>query len=166
MKLKALEHFFIIAAILSVVSLYFDILDLGVIWAIVFALMFGSFATSFVSRIPLKIMHKKRDPYCMNCNSNLKWHDLYTIFSYILTLGKCRYCNALIPKEIFITESLVTFLFILAYFLHGFSLQYIILSLLFFFYIISWILWFKDHFIAKMPILLTMCFLLIYILIT
>ena len=166
MKLKALEHFIIIAVILSIVSLYFHVFDLGVIWAIVFALMFGSFATSFVSRIPLKIMHKKRDPYCINCNNKLKCQDLYTIFSYIFTLGKCRYCNALIPKEIFITESLVTFAFILAYFVHGFSLQYIILSLLFFFYIISWILWFKDHLIAKIPILLTICFLMVYIFIT
>ncbi|PNZ81585.1 type III leader peptidase family protein [Staphylococcus microti] len=43
---------------------------------------------------------------CSSCNHVLNWRDLMPIGSYIMLKGKCRYCQALIPRKLLIAEIL------------------------------------------------------------
>ncbi len=145
----ALEGFIFIAMAISAIATVLSIqISIGFIWASVFGLMFGSYATSFVARMPRGIMQKKEDPYCMSCKHPLARRDLYTIFSYIINRGKCRFCSAAIPKAIFCTETIVTISYIIAYLQYGFSMDYIIMSSCYFFTIIAVAVWVNDRFIA------------------
>jgi len=145
----ALEGFLFIAlAISSLIMILNLTISIEIIWAILFGLMFGSFSTSFVSRMPKGIIQKKAAPYCMSCNHALERRDLYTIFSYIINKGKCRFCSSAIPKIIFCTESMVTIAYIIAYIQYGFSIDYVIISFCYFFTIIATSLWINNRFIA------------------
>lgn len=145
----ALEGFIFIAISISAIIMIFNIpISLGIIWASLFGLIFGSYSTSFVARIPKRIMMKKSDPFCMNCKNHLERRDLYTIFSYIINKGKCRFCNTAIPKAIFFTETTVTIAYIIAYLQYGFSLEYVIMSFIYFFSIIFISIWINDRHIS------------------
>jgi len=158
----ALEGFLFIALAVSSISIILGITSLlGLVWAILFGLMFGSFATSFVARMPKGIIQKKADPYCMSCKHQLERRDLYTIFSYIINQGKCRFCTIEIPKIIFCTETMVTIAYIIAYLQYGFSMDYIIMSFAYFFMIIATSLWVNDRFVAY-PLWVVVVLLLIY----
>ena len=69
-------------------------------------IMFGSFYTLAVYRIPKgeDITHKHS--YCPNCNHKLGFLDLIPIFSYIFLGAKCRYCKKKIRPRYFILECL------------------------------------------------------------
>ena len=149
----ALEGFIFIAIAISSIAMILNLpVSLGLVWATLFGLMFGSFATSFVARIPKGIMRKKEDPYCMSCKHSLERRDLYTIFSCIINRGKCRFCAIKIPAKIFYTETIVTIAYIIAYLQYGFSADYVVLSFIYFFTIIALSLWINDRFISY-PIL-------------
>ncbi len=55
--------------------------------------------------------------YCPDCGHSLRWYDLIPVFSYLTSLGKCRYCHTHIPLEYplfeIITGLLVAVLFYL-----------------------------------------------------
>jgi|GEM_PF-3411739 len=158
----ALEGFIFIAIAASAIAMILHIpVSIGLIWGILFGLMFGSFATSFVARMPKGILQKKADPYCMSCNNKLERRDLYTIFSYIINRGKCRFCRVEIPKIIFCTETIVTMVYIIAYIQYGFTTDYIIMSFCYFFTLIAIAVWINNKFIAY-PLIGIIIVLLIY----
>ena len=145
----ALEGFLFITIAISALVMILNInISIGIVWAILFALMFGSFSTSFVARMPKGVIQKKADPYCMSCEHPLERRDLYTIFSYIINKVKCRFCSATIPKIIFCTETMVTIAYIIAYIQYGFSIDYVVMSFCYFFTIIATSLWINNRFIA------------------
>lgn len=145
----ALEGFLFITIAISALIMILNLtISIGIIWAILFALMFGSFSTSFVARMPKGIIQKKADPYCMSCKHLLERRDLYTIFSYIINKGKCRFCSAAIPKIIFCTETMVTIAYVIAYIQYGFSIDYVVISFCYFFTIITISLWINNRYIA------------------
>lgn len=152
----ALEGFIFTAiATSSMIAILSIKISIGLVWAVLFGLIFGSYATSFVARIPKGIMKKKEDPYCMSCKHSLQRRDLYTIFSYVINHGKCRFCNIAIPKAIFITEIIVTAVYIIAYLQYGFGIYYILISSACFFTIIAIAIWINDRFVSY-PILVIM----------
>jgi leader peptidase (prepilin peptidase)/N-methyltransferase len=157
----ALEGFIFIAIAISSIAMILNLaLSIGLIWAILFGLMFGSFATSFVARIPKGIMQKKADPYCMSCKHPLERRDLYTIFSYIINKGKCRFCAVNIPTKIFFTETVVTIAYIIAYLQYGFTIDYVVMSFCYFFAIIATLLLINDRFISYYTIVIVILLLI------
>ena len=88
------------------------------IYMFLVGIVFGSFYTLAVYRIPLKqdITHTRS--YCPNCNHKLHFIDLIPVLSYIFLGGKCRYCKQKIRPRYLILEVLsgLTFL-VYAYFL-------------------------------------------------
>ena len=88
------------------------------IYMFLVGIVFGSFYTLAVYRIPLKqdITHTRS--YCPNCNHKLHFLDLIPVLSYIFLGGKCRYCKQKIRPRYLILEVLsgLTFL-VYAYFL-------------------------------------------------
>lgn len=45
--------------------------------------------------------------YCTSCKKQLKWYDLFPVFSYLFSRGKCRYCHKKIPLECLLIELLM-----------------------------------------------------------
>ncbi|MDD3793825.1 MAG: prepilin peptidase [Candidatus Gracilibacteria bacterium] len=64
----------------------------------IYGLLFGSFSSVIIHRL----YSKERGiwsgrSHCPKCNTTLKYYDLIPIFSWLSTLGKCRYCKEKIP---------------------------------------------------------------------
>ena len=78
----------------------------------IIGIIFGSFYTLAVYRIPRRedIIHTHS--YCPNCNHKLGFWDLIPVFSYIFLGGKCRYCQNKIRPRYLILEVLSGVLFV------------------------------------------------------
>lgn len=63
----------------------------------------GSFAKALADRSLTKRTFSGRS-YCSKCKQTLRWYDLFPVFSYLSTQGRCRYCHAKIGVEYFLVE--------------------------------------------------------------
>lgn len=95
--------------------------------------------------------------YCPNCKKTLQWYDLFPIFSYISTGGRCRYCKKKIGIEYLLVEVvmgvLIAFLFWQSFQNSQFSILNFQLNSIFQFSIFSLELLFKTFFIVVLAIL-------------
>ena len=84
-------------------------------YLIIFAIgvLFGSFYTLAVYRIPRKedIIHTHS--YCPNCNAKLGFFELIPVLSYIFLGGKCKHCGQKIRIRYLVLELLSGTLFVL-----------------------------------------------------
>jgi len=55
--------------------------------------MFGSFFTLAIHRVPKKEDIWFKRSYCPKCNHRLGFWDLIPVLSYLFLMGKCRYCK-------------------------------------------------------------------------
>lgn len=86
----------------------------------------GNYACSVVYRLPRGKTPFERHPYCGHCNADLKPIDLFPIWSWLSTRGKCRYCAGPIPSIYTVIEVACGAVFI-AYFLQfGISEQFLL----------------------------------------
>ena len=90
-------------------------MELSIFYILMFCigLLFGSFFTLAIYRIPLHqdITHKRS--YCPNCNHKLSFFDMIPIFSYLFLKGRCRYCKTKIRIRYLLLEILTGILFLL-----------------------------------------------------
>lgn len=99
---------------------------IGLIWMVVLGPAVGNYACSVVYRLPRGKTPFERHPYCGHCNADLKPIDLFPIWSWVSTRGKCRYCAGEIPSIYTVIELLSGAVFI-GYFLHfGMSEQFLL----------------------------------------
>ena len=99
---------------------------IGLIWMVVLGPAVGNYACSVVYRLPRGKTPFERHPYCGHCNADLKPIDLFPIWSWVSTRGKCRYCAGPIPSIYTVIELLSGAVFI-GYFLHfGMSEQFLL----------------------------------------
>lgn len=89
----------------------------------VIGILFGSFYTLAIYRIPKTqdILHTRS--YCPNCGHKLNFWDLIPLFSYIFLGGKCHYCKEKIRPRYFIIELISGLFFVLIAYLIDFSIQ-------------------------------------------
>ncbi len=80
----------------------------------------GSFLNVLIDRLSTGRNFTTGRSYCEHCKKTLKTADLVPIFSYLLLLGRCRYCKKSIPFRIFFVEFFCALLFPFAY---AYSLQ-------------------------------------------
>lgn len=75
-------------------------------YCIIFAIgiLFGSFYTLAVYRIPRKEDITHTHSYCPNCNNKLGFFELIPVFSYIFLRGKCKHCGEKIRIRYLILE--------------------------------------------------------------
>jgi len=68
------------------------------IYAAIIGLCIGSFINVVITRLPEKgkFLSNSRSE-CPSCNETIKPYDLIPLVSWIILLGKCRYCKARIP---------------------------------------------------------------------
>ena len=70
----------------------------------IIGIVFGSFYTLAVYRIPKGQDTTHTHSYWPNCNHKLGFWDLIPVFSYIFLGGKCRYCKKQIKPRYLIIE--------------------------------------------------------------
>ena len=93
----------------------------------IFGLIVGSFLNSVIYRLSTNASFLLGRSYCPECKSNLKWHDLIPIISFLVLAGKCRYCKKPISIQYILVELATAGLFFFIVFqnidllLYGFS---------------------------------------------
>ncbi|SER86095.1 leader peptidase (prepilin peptidase) / N-methyltransferase [Isobaculum melis] len=70
--------------------------------------LYGSIVGSFAGVCGMRIVQKQSfytgRSHCDKCQSVLKWYELIPLFSFLYLKGRCRTCQQVIPKEIFVFE--------------------------------------------------------------
>lgn len=86
----------------------------------ILGLIMGSFATMLSYRYvkDLSIMGRSK---CTSCGTKLKVHELIPVLSFILSRGRCRYCNNKIALRYPLQEVVMMLLFLLNHYINGFS---------------------------------------------
>lgn len=95
-----------------------------------YGLVIGSFLNVCIYRIPLGQGLARERSHCMSCGHKLSWYELIPLFSYLIQRGKCRKCGAKISKQYPIIEALNALLYVLVFWVHGFSLESVIYCLM------------------------------------
>ena len=117
-----------------------------ILYIFIFGLIVGSFLNVVIFRLESgeKIVNDRSR--CLRCKHILAWYDLIPIFSFIFLKGKCRYCGKRISWQYPMVELGTGILFvsvvdhelgIMNYEYLTSNLQYLMVSLLFCFYVIS-----------------------------
>ena len=89
----------------------------------IIGILFGSFYTLAIYRIPKKQDITHTHSYCPKCQHKLGFWDLIPLFSYIFLGGKCRYCKEKIRPRYFIIELISGIFFLLIAYLWNFDLE-------------------------------------------
>ncbi len=96
-------------------------------WSWLMALLIGAAVGSFLNmvihRLPRRLSFSNPPKsFCPKCKHSLGWMDLFPLFSWLSTGGKCRYCKEPIAVRYFLVEVLCGALFA------GLWWQYLIVS--------------------------------------
>lgn len=96
------------------------------LYSFLLGLALGSFMNVCIYRIPLKksIIHPPSS--CPNCGKKIRFYDNIPLVSYLLLLGKCRYCRHPISWRYPTVEVLTGFLSLALFIRYGLSYQYIL----------------------------------------
>ena len=81
----------------------------------VFGIVIGSFLNVQIYRIPRHENIAVVRSHCMQCGYQLKWYDLFPIFSYLFLRGKCRKCKAKISVQYPLVEALNGILYVVVF---------------------------------------------------
>lgn len=90
----------------------------------VFGIALGSFINALVWRVRMQDTHKKSikkysitkgRSMCVHCGHTLSAPDLIPLFSWLLLVGRCRYCKKKISKQYPIVELATMLLFLSSY---------------------------------------------------
>ncbi len=127
------------------------------IFIFIFGTLFGSFYGVVGTRLPEEKSIIKPGSYCPICKHSLAWYDLIPILSYVLTLGKCRYCHKKISIFYPFIELVTGLLFCASFALYGPNITYplIISLLLFSLTIIIFVSDFNYYIILDSPLVIT-----------
>ena len=85
------------------------------IYIILLGLIWGSFLNVVIYRLPLEKSVVKPASYCPACKATIKFYDNIPVISFLILLGKCRYCKTRISVQYPLIESLTAFSFWAAY---------------------------------------------------
>ena len=103
------------------------------VFSFIYGLVFGSFINFLAYRTakkePLKKFLTDRSK-CPNCKSTIRWFDNIPLISYLILKGRCRVCGYKIPKRYPLVELLGGIILLSNYLFFGFSLTFILSSLL------------------------------------
>lgn len=97
------------------------------IFAFIMGMMFGSFFTLAIYRIPRHQDIVKTRSYCPTCKHKLGFFDCFPILSYVSTIGRCRYCKKPISIRYPLIEFASGLVFLLIYLIFGLSWRALIM---------------------------------------
>ncbi len=101
----------------------------GFIWVLFCGWALSSYTSNLIFRLPRKEYPFGREPYCGDCNASLTPRELFPIFSFWLTDGKCRHCGSIIPFSYFVIEVFFPLAYIAAYVKFGLADEFILVAL-------------------------------------
>lgn len=84
---------------------------------------FGSFGSVLYSRLITKQSWGTGRSQCLSCSRRLNVADLIPVISYLVTKGRCRYCNQSYGSYHLYFEIITGLLFLLVYLRWGISIQ-------------------------------------------
>ena len=113
---------------------------------IIFGSLWGSFANVCIYRLPENKNVVTGRSYCPNCKNKIHWYDNIPFLSFILLMGKCRFCKKPIDLQYFIVELISTISFVSIYYFFGLTITALLLLILTIFFIIIFFIDLK-HFI-------------------
>ncbi len=104
----------------------------GIAISLILGLGWGSFATMAVYRLPLGMPWIGDQPRCFMCKHELNIIDYFSILSYFIWRGICRYCKGKYECNCsyFLTELFITIGLLLCYMKYGFGDLFVLFSLL------------------------------------
>ena len=88
-----------------------------------FGIVIGSFLNVCILRIPKEESIVTVNSHCMSCGHDLKWYDLFPLFSWIFLGGKCRYCKAKISAQYPIVEAINGLLYVIVFLINGITIE-------------------------------------------
>lgn len=102
----------------------------GLLLSIILGLGWGSFATMATYRLPRGKPWIGDCPKCLVCGHKLSIIDYFSILSFFVWRGKCRYCKTQFEDNLpyFLTELFITLGIALCYIIYGFSEQFVLIS--------------------------------------
>lgn len=96
-----------------------------------YGIVIGSFLNVCIFRIPLKQDIVKVRSHCMNCGYQLKWYDLFPLFSYLFLRGRCRKCKTKLSPQYPIIEGVNGAAYVLIFAIKGLTIESLLYCLLF-----------------------------------
>jgi leader peptidase (prepilin peptidase)/N-methyltransferase len=89
----------------------------------ILGLAVGSFLNVCIDRLPQNKSIVLPPSHCEACQHKLAAKDLIPVFSYLRLRGRCRYCQASVPRRLFWVELATAVIFALLYWHYGLSAE-------------------------------------------
>ena len=86
-------------------------------------LLFGSFSSALIYRVPRKISWVVTRSSCTQCNNILTARDLIPLFSWIFNKGQCRHCGTKVSGVYPLLELCCAVLCLITYFIYGLTYE-------------------------------------------
>ena len=100
------------------------------IYIILIGLCIASFVGSLAYRVPRGISIVRPRSFCPRCSHPLGAADLIPVVSYLLLLGRCRYCGEKIPARYLVIELALPLALLIVFERTGFTYSYFVFSYL------------------------------------
>ena len=97
------------------------------IYTALFALLgltLGSFLNVCIDRLPCGGSIARPPSQCDSCHRRLGVSDLIPLVSYLWLRGRCRYCEAVIPKRVFLVELATGGILAFLFYRYGFTAEF------------------------------------------
>ena len=96
------------------------------IFVFLFGITVGSFLNVCILRIPKHESIVTGPSHCTSCGKRLKWYELIPLFSFLALRGRCSGCKARISAQYPLIEAVNGLLWLLVFFVLGFTPQALI----------------------------------------
>lgn len=111
------------------------------VWVFVFGTIIGSFLNVVIYRLPRELSLVRPGSKCPECGAGIRPFDNVPMLGWLWLGGKCRDCRTAISVRYPFVEFTTGLLFVLAFWLHGFTWQ---AGAWAFFFALSWVIFWID----------------------
>ena len=112
-------------------------------------LAISSFLNVCIDRLPERSSIVSPPSHCPACGRRLAPFDLIPLLSYLLLRGRCRYCEAPIPRRVLLVEAMTGLLFVLLWYHYCLSLQLLLATLYTCFFIVVFFIDLEHHLVLN-----------------
>ena len=102
-----------------------------IIYIFIIGLLIGSFLNVCIYRLPRHESIVVDSSHCTKCGMKIKWYDLIPVLSYLILMGKCRYCKEKISLQYPCIEFINGIAYLSIYSLLGLTVWFGLFSIVF-----------------------------------